>query len=93
MNSTNDSPENSRALTSFEFGLTNNPNSRASQFIATSLSSPVHDKFTFNNEIKKQNEAIDTAINDRNTISKKVEEERSTYNAATRKVRISTTIS
>lgn len=87
INSTEDSGSSSGKLTSFELRLSKNQNSRAGQFIASSLSSPVDDfSFSFNG-IKKPVESIDAAIHDNIKNLRQVEEERFAYNAVIERVR------
>lgn len=85
MNSTDESPDSSSNgnIGSFELGLAKNPNSRASQFMATSLSSPA-DNLRISHDVIKRPDAAFYNLNESST---QVDKERSKYIEATERVR------
>ncbi|GAA5809178.1 hypothetical protein MFLAVUS_002583 [Mucor flavus] len=79
----------SRKLTSLELGLSKgSKNSRASQFLASAVTSPTDVEDKFFKEIKQSEvESIDVTVSENSRNSAKVEEERCTYNSTVGRAR------
>lgn len=86
-----DTNNSAKKLISFELGITKSRNSRASQFVTNSISSPIDDDVRFAlEEITKPHKSIDAVIlEEKEDIKKltKIEEDQAKYNETTDRVR------